>query len=96
MKPKVIEDSSTSTSTDEEEEIEAIAEQIVCKMKPKEIEEEEVVEDKPKKTKRTKKSALSDVKAEDIVETSPNKNVVSGKDFAKLTKKGFETWRHES
>ena len=40
-------------------------------MKPKEIEEEEVVEDKPKKTKRTKKGALSG----GYVETSPNKNV---------------------
>ena len=78
-----IEDSSTSTLTDEEEEIETIVEQIVCKMKKK-----ETVEDKPKKVKRTKKEDLSNVKAEDIVEkTQPDKNVVTGNDFAKLTKK---------
>ena len=56
-----------------DEEITTVVEEIVCKMKN--------VEDKPKN------KDLSNVKAEDIVEDKPKKNVVTGKDFAKLTKK---------
>ena len=55
---------------------------------------EDVIEDKPKKM-----SKLSNVKAEDIVEdksqkmgetTQSTKNVVTGNDFAKLTKKALK------
>ena len=58
------------------------------------VKAEDVIEDKPKKM-----SKLSNVKAEDIVEdksqkmgetTQPTKNVVTGNDFAKLTKKALK------
>ena len=95
-----IEDSST------DEEITTVVEGIVCKMKnvedkPKQtkkklsnVKAEDIIEDKPKKM-----SKLSNVKAEDIVQdkskkrgetTQPTKNVVTGKDFAKLTKKALK------
>lgn len=80
------EEENEDSSTDEE--ITTVVEEIVCKMKN--------VEDKPK---QTKKKNLSNVKAEDIVEdksqkmgetTQPTKNVVTGNDFAKLTKKALK------
>ena len=84
MNPKVIDVTSASeieeSSTDEE--ITTVVEQIVCKMKTKD-------EDK------RKKKDLSNVKAEDIIEDKPNKNVVAGKEFAKLTKKNLETFQIE-
>ena len=58
------------------------------------VKAEDVIEEKPKKM-----SKLSNVKAEDIVEdksqkmgetTQPTKNVVTGNDFAKLTKKALK------
>lgn len=82
MNPKVIDVTSASeieeSSTDEE--ITTVVEQIVCKMKTKD-------EDKPKK------KDLSNVKAEDIIEDKPNKNVVAGKEFAKLTKKTLKLFK---
>ena len=49
------------------------------------VKAKDIIEDKPKK-----RSKLTNVKAEDIVEDKPKRDVVTGKDFAKLTKKALK------